>query len=128
MRVDAADLEAKIPQDLQAMRGMCHLGMKLDAEELPLEIGEGSVLAVLSLAQRDQRRREISDRIGMTHPYLLVMWGVAENRIAGEQGKVAEPVLAGSRLDGSSQMPGEQLVAIANAQQRQAEVQQLWID
>ena len=69
-------------------------------------------------------RRRLGDRVEVAHPHVVSIWNIrVQHRRVGGAGEVGTPVLAAhAATDGATQLLGDQLGAVADAEDRHAEV------
>src|SRR3989441_13236880 len=119
----AADVEDEGAVDLGAVLGVDDLGMELQAEQPAAGMLHRGHLAVVRLAGDDEARRHVDHRVAVAHPDGELARGQAakEPALARVQRGVAI-FLRRPRLDAAREIAREQLVAVADAEDRHAEL------
>ncbi|CAB4834767.1 unannotated protein [freshwater metagenome] len=123
-RFAARRVVEEVLEDLLAVRGVHHLGMELHAVD-----GARSVLERghrrLGGSRRDRKPgRGIDDRVEVAHPHLLLVGHPAPEQRSGRPHRQRRAaVLAATRaVDATAKLLGDELCAVANAEDRHAEV------
>src|SRR5579859_2610199 len=134
----AADGVEKVPQYRRTLRRMADLWVELDADA-SVSIAHGRQRAGFRPRDGDEARRQIAYAVAVAHPHLqaVLLWGV-ESREERSRAIVRcrvtfrrryadrrRPILATARmwLDAPAKLVGEQLHAVADAQDRQVVLQ-----
>ncbi len=119
VRLDAGDALDEVAQDVATARRMDHLGVELDAVQVPgrgLEPGERGRIG---LGGRHEALGQAGDRIAVAHPDRLVPMDPREQPVVGRQLDVGRAVLA---LAGGHDIPaelvGHELRAVADPEHR----------
>src|SRR6516225_1703498 len=67
----ARNLMSEVAQQLGALGGMCHLGMKKGAVKAPVVVSDRGIGCGLARGDRTETRRQRVDPVAMAHPHLL---------------------------------------------------------
>ncbi len=123
----AADVDEEVAQDVAPQRRVHHLGVELDAEAAvgPADRRIGGVERV---RHRVESRWHLGDDVAVGHPHVDLRGQPLEDAGALVDADRRVAVLATlSRLDGAAELVGEQLHAVADAEDGQVELVQGWI-
>src|SRR5690606_9103730 len=125
----ATCLVEEMTQDLVAAWRVGHFGMELDAVETPLPILHGSYRGSRAGGDAHEPGRGLRDLVAVAHPHLLFSREVAhEDRLGGDLEGSLAVLRTASVLDLASGEVGEQLVAVADAEDRYPEIQDLRVE
>ena len=117
-------LEHRLP-----VRGVQHLGVPLHAEEPPLGVLEGGDLGAVGAAGHREARRRDDDRVAVRHPHRLrAGWPGEEHRVGLDGGRGAPELGALGALHRAAERLGHRLEAVADAEHRDAGVEQRGVD
>jgi len=116
-------------QDVHAPRGMHHLGVELQCVEAALPVLHGGDRGARRRSQHLEARRGRRDAVAMAHPALLLGAHALEDEAlpVHREGRLAE--LAGpGACHRPAELEGEALRAVADAEHRDAELEQAGVD
>ena len=121
----AGDAVREIPEQGRAVRGVHHLGVELDAVEAAPVVGDGGEGRRVGACHRAKTVRQSRDRIAVAHPHLLTRAhrpDPVEERTGLDDLEKRTPEFAlGRGLDGTAKRRTHRLLAVADAEQRDAE-------
>ena len=120
----AADLVKKMPDHGRALRGALHLRMKLHTVQPALRASNGRIGTRIGMCHRSKARRQSGDLVGMAHEADLIFAKPPEKHRGGVHRHAGLAVFAG--LAGghfTAGRPRKELCAIANAQHRDAHIE-----
>ena len=112
------DAIEEVAQDGAALRGMDDLGMELDAVAAEA-VAHGRDRGVARVGQRTEPFRRLQDGVAMAHPHRQLPGQVAEEsfRVVDlERGRAV--LLTAPPLDSTTELLGEQLHPVADAEHR----------
>ena len=119
----------EVLQDFAAARGVCDFGMKLQAVEFSLRIFHGGEGRAAGVGSDTKTSRQRSYLVTMTVPNVNLMPQTIEKLRAVSYIKDGGAVLTTSSVtDLATEMMGHLHQAIANSENRNSEIKNLWID
>src|SRR5581483_1922040 len=131
-----ADPKQEIAQNLQAVLGVGDFGMKLDADQAAGVVPHSGDAAIARAAENLKAGRQLGNVIAMTHPNPLAAVQAGEYGFAGFYDDFRFAEFAGSsagriaplpRLDFAAEMLGQEVLSVADAENRQVELEQTGI-
>ena len=122
LRLDAGDVAQEPAQHLLAVRRMRDLRVVLDAGEAALDVFEAGDLGAVGGGRDDRALRGLGDAVVVAHPRGLVRGqaGVQDTAVTGDADLGAAELADAGRLDDAAERAGQQLVAVADAEHRDA--------
>ena len=129
--VASGDTARKILQERRAMRRVDYLGVKLDTVEATPIVGDGGERCRLGAGDHAEAVRHCSHRVAVAHPHLLAradLPDAIEECARFDDVKVSPPELAlGRGDDATAQRCAHGLLAVADAQKRNAELKNAFV-
>ena len=112
------------PQHAHAVRRVDDLGMELHAVDPPPVVLQRGDRGVVGRRRRDEAVRHLGDGVEVAHPDVVdVRRVVGQQQRVGGAAQLGPPVLAAhAAADGAAELLGDQLGAVADAQDRDAEL------
>ena len=127
---DFALLEERLVE-LAAARGVGHLGVELDGVEPLLRVGHGAAGGVVAAADDAKPARRLRHLVAVAHPHVevLALSHLAErpDGLQHFEARVAVLAVRGA-IDGAAEELGHELQAVADAKDRNAEVEHGAVD
>ena len=121
----AGQPEEEIPQDLLAFLGVDDLGVELDAVEFPGRVLDDGRRGVGRAAGDGEARRRAFEPVAVAHPDLLLVLDLGQEPRTGGDAQGGEAVFALlGRDDLAAERVGHELDAVADAQDRDAELEE----
>jgi len=123
-----ADAEQEVAQHLTAAGRVDDLGVELDADD-SLVVGEGRDRRVAAGREKPEAGRHLAHVVAMAHPDRQVAVQATEDAARLLDGQQCGPILAGmSGVDLASQVVGDQLHAVADAEHRDTGAERLRVE
>ncbi len=127
--IELADAEQEVAEDLLAPGRVVHFGVELHPVEPPGEVPDGPGGAVVAAADDLEPRRQALHPVAVAHPDLLLGVQAVKQVVKIGDGKGLVAVFPGpGRGHLAAQQVVEELDAVADAQDRHPEAEQLGVD
>ena len=121
----AADAVEEVVDHRGAVGGVLHLGVELQPVEPPRVVRDRGVRAVRGAGRAAEARRQRAHLVGVAHEADLLLCQPAEEHALGVHGHLRAAIFAHrAGGDGAARGPGHELQPVADAENRDAHVEQ----